>query len=340
MREVTEIVKALGGVEDLLLDATAPSTVEQLRAGSPVEITKINLDTIPAESRITYPDFVSAREYILSLTNPKSYVEATTIDGGFILTVGDSGLTWDGDAPANDQIAMAQRLSNDTYRWIGIATLGSDNWQFRGRVAGDGAVNDNEFVTKAQLDAVKSTAEDGANVQSDFNQTDSSADDFIKNKPTRPSGGDLAMLEAGTDTDLRLWTAKDLHDFSEANGCGTLAGLFFYHDDATTQLPIYETLPAETVALEVSESDLLLSFINNTNSSILVEGFDGHYTAMPSLNSYCIYVNDTKVADCVHITVDSPTPTGGYEVSMGKGDMVTVTTNSIDNQEKIRFSEV
>ena len=63
---------------------------------------------------------------------------------------------------------------------------------------------DNNFTNadKTKLDGIESGAE--VNVQSDWNQTDSSADDFIKNKPTIPSGDQLVPTATSSDEDKVL----------------------------------------------------------------------------------------------------------------------------------------
>lgn len=58
------IVKQLGGVEDLLLDASGQPTVTQQRSSGPVTITKINSSTIPHEGKPGEPGFVSIGELI------------------------------------------------------------------------------------------------------------------------------------------------------------------------------------------------------------------------------------------------------------------------------------
>jgi hypothetical protein len=75
---------------------------------------------------------------------------------------------------------------------------------------------------------------DTATQQSDWNQSSTSSPAYIKNKPTIPSAtpdathstagkvktGVKSDLDAGTDTQYRAWSAKDLKDFSQASGGG------------------------------------------------------------------------------------------------------------------------
>ena len=63
------IKKLPAGVEDLLLDASSPLQVTQIRNGQEVSITKINIDTIPAEGTHGESTFVSIRDYIDNLIN-------------------------------------------------------------------------------------------------------------------------------------------------------------------------------------------------------------------------------------------------------------------------------
>lgn len=59
-----------------------------------------------------------------------------------------------------------------------------------------------------KLSGIESGAE--ANVQSDWSQSDSTADDFIKNKPTTGTASDLST---GTSTTAKVWTPKVIHDY-------------------------------------------------------------------------------------------------------------------------------
>lgn len=67
---------------------------------------------------------------------------------------------------------------------------------------------DNNFTTseKTKLAGIQAGAEQ--NVQSDWNQTDTSADDFIKNKPTIPFVPPLKELVAGSDITLTEGTTS------------------------------------------------------------------------------------------------------------------------------------
>lgn len=73
---------------------------------------------------------------------------------------------------------------------------------------------DNNYTTteKNKLAGIESGAE--VNVQSDWNQTNSSADDFIKNKPTIP-----AALEDLNDTDIYLPDDYDILVYSDVHKC-------------------------------------------------------------------------------------------------------------------------
>lgn len=63
-----------------------------------------------------------------------------------------------------------------------------------------------------KLSGIESGAE--ANVQSDWSQSDSTADDFIKNKPTITNydTGTASDLSTGTSTTAKVWTPKVIHD--------------------------------------------------------------------------------------------------------------------------------
>lgn len=62
---------------------------------------------------------------------------------------------------------------------------------------------DNNFTTadKTKLDGIEDNAE--VNVQSDWNQTDTTADDYIKNKPTIPTGGAVTGVKGNEETSYR-----------------------------------------------------------------------------------------------------------------------------------------
>jgi len=221
MSNKIELTTVLGGVEDLLLDATTPDTVTQTRSGQSVEIHKINLDTIPATGKLGEAGFTSVRDFINEAVNMGDNIFVSTSNGGIGLVVGSGGLNWSGGTPASNEISLAQKLSNGTYRWLGKGTLGSDNWVFRGRVGGQNAVSPTDFVTKSQLDSVT--------VQSDWNQNSSSHPAYIRNKPSISTVPDAtttvkgkverateAEALAGTDN-TRYVTPAHLQAFLEAN---------------------------------------------------------------------------------------------------------------------------
>ena len=246
MANKIELKTVLGGVEDLLLDASSPSTVTQTRSGVATTIHKINLNTIPAVGKYGEAGYKSLATYLTEIQDLGDDIFVTTNNGGIGLVVGNGGLTWDGGTPASNKISLAQKLSNGKYRWIGQGTIGSDNWVFRGRVSGQNAVNASDYVTKSQMDT--------ATQQSDWNQSNTSSPAFIKNKPTIPSAtpdathstagkvktGVKADLDAGTDAEYRAWSAKDLKDFSQANAGGSSA-LAVYQGGYST--PTRKTFP-------------------------------------------------------------------------------------------------
>lgn len=74
------------------------------------------------------------------------------------------------------------------------------------KVNGKGlSTNDYTDADKTKLDGVESGAQ--ANVQADWNQTDSAADDFIKNKPNIPSGVVVDQVYDATSTNAQAGVA-------------------------------------------------------------------------------------------------------------------------------------
>jgi len=295
MANQIELKTVLGGVEDLLLDASAPSTVTQTRSGNSVSIHKINLDTIPAVGKLGDAGFKSLKTYITEMVEEGDNIFVTTSSGGIGLVVGSAGLTWDGGTPAANEISLAQKLSNGHYRWLGKGTLGSDNWNFRGRVGGQNGVNPSDFVTKSQLDS--------ATVQTDWNQSNTSAADYLKNKPTIPTAtpqanhstlgtvkcGNASDLTTGTDTQCRGWTAKDLKDFSQANaGSGALAihnkGLI-----GKPSAPLTAILPAGLSHVSDGGGGYDYKWVsNNVEGSVAQANAGGCGTISGNYDYYCV----------------------------------------------------
>lgn len=78
---------------------------------------------------------------------------------------------------------MAQNTFDFSHFWSNLSTILTGKVD---KVTGKGlSTNDYTNADKAKLDGIETGAE--ANVQADWTQTDTTADDYIKNKPTIPT---------------------------------------------------------------------------------------------------------------------------------------------------------
>lgn len=113
--------------------------------------------------------------------------------------------------------------------------------------------------THSQADHAPSTAE--ANVQSDWNQADTGADDYIKNKPTIPAGVVVDQVVTAGDSDAVSSVAVINYAIAastkgQANGVASLgadglvpsAQLPSYVDDVVELLTLAATAPASPTA--------------------------------------------------------------------------------------------
>ena len=101
---------------------------------------------------------------------------------GDVYNVSDTGINYAWDGTGWDELSGVTDLSNYYTKTETNSLL--DNKV--DKVTGKGlSTNDFTNADKTKLDGIQAGAE--VNVQSDWNQTDSSADDFIKNKPTIPT---------------------------------------------------------------------------------------------------------------------------------------------------------
>lgn len=100
MSDIT-IKKVPGAAEDLLLDASLPSKVNQVRFNEIVEVTKINASTIPYNGTPGETDFLSIRD---KLGTAGQYVGDPDIDGpkaiGYLAKATDENLVVTSDMNA------------------------------------------------------------------------------------------------------------------------------------------------------------------------------------------------------------------------------------------------
>ena len=149
---VTSFDKELGGAEDLLLDADAPSTVSQTRASGIVSITKINADTIPYSGAFGDVGMVSIKDKLDTKIDVDGDIISTNANGSIGLKAGPGTDTWTGGTPLDTEATLYQVLGSGNSSWVAKFTLGADNVLFKGTVGGDDALLDTDFVTKLQME--------------------------------------------------------------------------------------------------------------------------------------------------------------------------------------------
>ena len=134
-----------------------------------------------------------------SLAELQAVTDATNNDYGFVTGTDSAGNTYFDRYKYNgSEWAFEYELNNSSFTAAQWATIQ------RGLTASD----------KTKLDGIEAGAE--VNVQSDWNQADSAADDFIKNKPTIP---DVSSFITPTDYatkstggTIKAWTTTDGSD--------------------------------------------------------------------------------------------------------------------------------
>ena len=184
--------------------------------------------TITALNALTKEDLVYFRTLTITVINPVENQPLLTRAEASDLT-GGQALTWD----ATNRKAVGKTIDTTvTANSSNLITSGGVYSGLAGKVdkeTGKG-LSTNDFTTalKDKLDGIEAGAE--VNVQADWNQTDSTADDYIRNKPVIPPGVvvDTAMSDSSANAvenrvikayvDTAETNAKNL-----ANATGTLA---------------------------------------------------------------------------------------------------------------------
>ena len=100
------------------------------------------------------------------------------------------------------------------------------------------STNDYTTAEKTKLDGIESGAE--ANVQSDWNQSNTTADDFIKNKPTNASASAAGLMSAA---DFKKINAQNITSGSDLND---IKGEGWYYCSANTTAATLSHCPTTT----------------------------------------------------------------------------------------------
>lgn len=155
------------------------------------------------------------------------------------------------------------------------------------------------LITPARLkDAIEYWATGEANVQSDWSQTDDTADDFIKNKPTIPSKtsdltNDSGFITSYTETDP-VFTASPAHgitanDITNWNGKSDFSGSY---NDLTNK----PTIP--TVPTNVSAFTNDANYVTATDLGTTLSPYATKLDVTENLQStrFILYVNGTSAS--------------------------------------------
>ena len=186
-----------------------------------------------------------------------------------------------------------------------------------------------------KLSGIASGAE--VNVQSDWSQSDNTADDYIKNKPTVTNydTGTDSDLSTGTSTTAKVWTPKVLHDHV-ASVVGGIDAMVFKGTLGTggtiTSLPsthkkgdTYRVIEAGTYAGQTAEvGDLIIAITTSGTTSsdwtVAQTNIDGAITSSTTNTSNWLakFTGDKIVANGIEMTAK--------QAASGGTDLTLVTT--------------
>jgi len=242
--EIIKFVKNLGSAEDLLLDATSPSQVDQSRAGQVVQVTKINAASIPYAGKPGQAGYQSIKEVLDSKVGFLTDVKITNDNGGLGFTVGNADATWNDGEPATTEGTIFQKLTSGSYRWLMKMTLGENNVLFKGRVAGADSVNDSDYITQKQVVdgylGKTAQATDSAKLEGEGKTyfAKNAGDNTVNFKVKTPVSDDDAVDKLYVDETLALSTSVIIisHKTDPSIGGGSLtAGAWFKRDMNTVE---------------------------------------------------------------------------------------------------------
>lgn len=165
------------------------------------------------------------------------------------------------------------------------------------------STNDYTTAEKNKLNGIASGAE--VNVQSDWSQTNSSADDYIKNKPTSLNQfSDDATHRLVTDAEKSTWNGKqnaltfDNTPTTDSNNPVKSGGVKTYVDNAIQDvMEVAEGKTNNYVISDVAISGYANGSFNSTNATITL----GDTQLLKDVNDKVIRGSDLKIGDIVSI---------------------------------------
>lgn len=216
------------------------SKLDGIQAGA-----EVNVQSDWNEADSTSDSFIQNKPVIPTntsdLTNDSGYQTASDVETAIESATSDS-LTYKGTVanysglPASPEVGDMYNITNadathgvragDNVVWTGttwdVLAGTVDLSNYVEKETGKGlSTNDYTNADKSKLDGVQAGAE--ANVQSDWNQTSTTADDFIKNKPTIPTKTSDLANDSGYQTASDVANAIDAAVSSVLTYKGTVA---------------------------------------------------------------------------------------------------------------------
>ena len=242
-----------------------------------------------------------------------AYLHAT--DSGRLSTAAATGL-YKIAATGEGHIASLTAVSKSDITALGIP---SQDTTYEPADVDSGTDGLMTYQDKDKLDGIASGAE--VNVQSDWNQSDNTKDDFIKNKPTINS---VALSGNKTSSDLGLAAASHMHTMSQ------ITDLLLDHSTIDTDSNGQLCVPIDGTTLVVANSKLSAVQVqadwneSNTSSPAYIDN-------KPAIPDAVSGVNDGT--NWTSLTIGSVTkaiPSGGGGVSQVQSDWNQSNSSSVD----------
>lgn len=208
---------------------------------------------------------------------------------------GGGGTTNYNDLSNKPAIEGQQLVGNKTASDLGLATTS----QLNGKVD---KVEGSSLMTSAQatkLEGIEAGAE--VNVQADWNQANSSADDYIKNKPTLGTAAERGVDTVPTDDSTNLITSGAVYDAIQGGGGGTS----FFPEVITYEKQSFQNyIPADKFSIIQDHAPYSVYddgwptnfYLAETNSSYVYIGFGSVYNPIEngSISFNLIEINKTS----------------------------------------------
>lgn len=159
---------------------------------------------------------------------------------------------------------------------------------------------------KSKLEGIEAGAQ--ANVQADWNQTDNTADDYIKNKPTIPSGSGHTILDSsGTSMTQRTnmqFSGVDVSD--DSTNDKTIVDANHINDNLYVTNSNFGTAARATIGRANKIGAVTLHSSNEYTSTILNNGtLTANRTLTPPDKSGTIAITDDIPTDASDVTYDN-----------------------------------